>query len=94
MYCSTLDNLFHIAGLNGCIGSLDGTHIGMQQCPTWKSVNHKDFKLAIPSRNYNATIIHYHFILGTIFRHSGTFNDKTLILFDEIIRGVNDGKSY
>ena len=91
---STMGDLFYLAGLNGCIGSSDGTHVGMQQCPTWASQNHKGFKLAIPSRNYNATVTHPHQILGTTFGHPGTFNDKTLVLYDKLLRGVHEGKLF
>ena len=80
--------------MNGCIGSSDGTHVGMQQCPNWATQNHKGFKLAIPSWNYNATVSHPHQILGTTFGHPGTFNDKTLVLFDELLRGVYEGKMF
>ena len=94
MDTSLLEKLFKLAGLNGCLGSGDGTHVGMQQCPSWAMINHKGFKLAIPSRNYNATVTHYHQILGTTCGHPGTWNDKTLVLFDELIRGVHEGKLY
>ena len=80
--------------MNGCLGSGDGTHVGMQQCPSWAMINHKGFKLAIPSRNYNATVTHYHQILGTTCGHPGTWNDKTIVLFDELIRGVHEGRIY
>ena len=91
---SSIGDIFKLAGLNGCIGSSDGTHIGMQQCPNWAAQNHKGFKLAIPSRNYNATVSHSHQILGTTFGHPGTFNDKTLVLYDELLRGVYEGKLF
>ena len=94
MDTSLLEKLFKLAGLNGCMGSGDGTHVGMQQCPSWAMINHKGFKLAIPSRNYNATVTHYHQILGTTCGHPGTWNDKTLVLFDDLIRGVHEGRLY
>ena len=31
---STIGDLFQSAGLNGCIGSSDGTHVGMCTVPT------------------------------------------------------------
>ena len=60
----------------------------------WASINHSEHKLAIPSRNYNATVTHSHQILGTTCGHPGTWNDKTLIMYDELIRGVNTRKMY
>ena len=89
---SRIENLFTIAGFNGCIGSSDGTHVGLLCCPTWAFNNHKGFKLAIPSRNYNATVAHWKQILGTTFGHPGTGNDKSLILFDELIKNIHEGK--
>ena len=53
-----------------------------------RKTSFKGFKLAIPSRNYNATVTHYHQILGTTCGHPGTWNDKTLILSDDFICGV------
>ena len=46
----------------------------------------------MPSRNYNATVTHWKQILGTTFGHPGTWNDKTLVLFDDLIKNVHDGK--
>lgn len=74
------------------MGSSDGTHIGMLCCPSWAFHNHKGFKLAMPSRNYNATVTHWKQILGTTCGHPVTWNDKTLIIFDELIQGVHEGK--
>ena len=89
---SQIEKIFRLAGFNGCMGSSDGTHIGMLCCPSWAFHNHKGFKLAMPSRNYNATVTHWKQILGTTCGHPGTWNDKSLILFDELIQGVHEGK--
>ena len=91
---SMFERVFALAGFNGCIGSTDGTHVGMLQCPSWASISHTGYKLAIPSRNYNATVTHSHQILGTTCGHPGTWNDKTLIMYDELIRGVKEGGLY
>ena len=89
---SCIEKLFNTSALNGCYGSSDGTHIGLLSCPSWAFNNDKGFKLAVPSRNYNATVTHWRQIIGTTFGHPGTWNDKTLILFDELIRSFHDGK--
>ena len=91
---SIFEKIFALAGFNGCIGSTDGTHVGMLQCPSWASINHLGHKLAMPSRNYNATVTHSHQILGTTCGHPGTWNDKTLIMYDELVRGVKEGGLY
>ena len=80
--------------MNAYIGSLDRTHAGMQQCPNWAAQNHKDFKLSIPSRNFNATVSHPYQVLGTTFSHLGIFNDKTLVLLSELLRGVFEGNFF
>jgi hypothetical protein len=87
-------NVFGLAGFDGAMGSSDGTNIGMLTCPNWAVIGHKGFKLAIPSRNYNATVTHARQILGTTCGHPGTWNDKTVVLFDDLIKGVNEGKHY
>ena len=89
-----MGKLFHQTGLNGCLGSSDTTHAGMQSYPAWASINHKGFEMAIISRNHNATVKHYHQIMGTAFGHPGTWNDETLVLFDELIRGVYESKNF
>ena len=37
------------------------------------------------------TVAHTRQILGTTCGHPGTWNDKTLVLFDELVKGVNEG---
>ena len=87
-----MESIFKQAGFNGCIGSSDGTHIPMLKCTQWASNTHKGFKLNMPARTYNVTVDHSRRILSSTSGHPGTWNDKTLILFDEFICGVNDGK--
>jgi hypothetical protein len=91
---SEYQKLFAIAGFDGCIGSSDATHVGLLSCPSWAQINHKGHKMAIPSRNYNATVTHSRQILGTTCGHPGTWNDKTLVLFDNLIRGVHEGELF
>ena len=88
---SVFEELFNIAGYNGCIGSSDATHVGMLSCPVWSRINHLGHKLNIPSRTYNATVTHCRQILGTTSGHPATWNDKTIILYDEFVRGIHEG---
>ena len=85
---SEWERLFKLAGFSGCIGSSDGTHIGMLNCHSWATINHKGPKLNIPSRTYNTTVTHTRQILGTTFGHPATWNDKTIVLYDELLKGV------
>ena len=86
------DELYAIAGFNGCIGSIDATHVPMLSYPLWESNSHKGFKLNLPARTYNVTVDHCRRILGSTSGHPGSWNDKTLVLFDELIIQVNDGQ--
>ena len=89
---SSIGKLFQQAGFNGCVGSSDATHVGLLSCPSWAFNNNKGFKLSVPSRNYNATVTHWRQIMGTTFGHPGTWNDKTLVLFDDLIKNTHNGE--
>ena len=88
------EQLFRLAGFPGCIGSSDGTHVGMLNCHSWASINHKGPKLNVPSRTYNTTVTHTRQILGTTFGHPATWNDKIIVLYDELLKGVKNGTLY
>ena len=88
------ESVFKMAGFDGCIGSSDGTHIPMLNCAQWASNVHKGFKLNVPARTYNVTVDHSRRIIGSTTGHPGTWNDKTLILFDDFICNVHKGKLY
>ena len=83
---SDQERLFRMAGFNGCIGSSDATHVGMLSCPAWTHNMHKGYKLNISSRTYNVTVDHSRKILGSTEGHPATWNDKTLILFDRLLK--------
>lgn len=88
---SVFEELFKQAGFNGCIGSGDATHVGMLSCASWATIQHKGHKLHIPSRSYNITVSHSRQILYSTSGHPSTWNDKSIVLFDTLIRGVHDG---
>ena len=88
------ESLFASAGFNGCMGSTDGTHIGMHTCATWAANSHLGHKLNIPSRTYNVTVTHWRQIIASTCGHPSTWNDKTIVLVDALVRGVNDGDIY
>ena len=66
----------------------------MLKCTQWSNNIHKGFKLNVPARTYNVTVDHSRRILGSTAGHPGTWNDKTLILFDEFICSVHNGKLH
>ena len=88
---SEFEELFASAGFNGCIGSTDATNIPMLKCAIWAAINHKGHKLNVPSRTYNLTVNHCRQILGSTMGHPCAWNDKTVTLYDELVRGVKDG---
>jgi hypothetical protein len=49
---------FTEAGINGCIGSLDSTNVGMLRCQYARWNQHKGPKESLPARNYNITDNH------------------------------------
>jgi hypothetical protein len=69
---------FIIAGLPGCIGSSDATHVGMLRCQYRLRQHHNSFKLPMPTRTYNITTNHRRRILTSTRGHPGRWNDKTL----------------
>ena len=71
--------------------STDATHVGVLSCANWVAYNHLGHKLSVPSRTYNATVTHWRQIIGSTCGHPATWNDKTIILYDDLVRGVNDG---
>ena len=91
---SNHERLFSMAGMPGCVGSGDATHISMLNCPSWASNSHKGFKLNLPARTYNLTVTHSKVILCSTTGHPSTWNDKTIVLYDPLISGVRDGNKY
>ena len=63
----------------------------MLSCPQWARNGRKNFKLNHSARSYNVTVYHFHQILCSTVGHPGSYNNKTLILYDALIRSVNDG---
>ena len=53
---------------------------------------HQGGKSKYATRTYNITVNHRRRILGTTKEHPGSWNNKTLVLFDIFIRDVKLGK--
>ena len=66
----------------------------MLSCAVWVRINHLGHILNIPSYTYNATVTHCRKILGTTCSHPVTWNDKTIILYDDFVRGIHEGKLF
>ena len=66
---------FHQAGMPGCVGSTDATHIAMLRCPSQLRNYNMGHKLDLPTRTYNLTTNHRRRILSTTTGHPGRWND-------------------
>jgi hypothetical protein len=47
-----------IAGFDGCVGSSDATHVGMEKCSYRIANMNTGAKLSMPSQTYNMTVNH------------------------------------
>jgi hypothetical protein len=81
------------AGLPGCIGSTDATHIPLERVEYRLRQNHLGFKMSHTARTYNITVNHRRCILSTTTGHPARWNDKTLILFDDFVVGLHEGRT-
>jgi Plant transposon protein len=77
------------AGLHGCIGSVDATHVGMLRCPYARWNQHKGPKLSMPCRSYNIVVNHRRQIISSTQGHPSRWNDKTITLHDEFIQLIS-----
>ena len=74
---------FLLADFPGFIGSTDATHIIMERCSYPLRQLHLGYKLAHTARSYNMTVNHHRSILSTTHDHPASFNDKTLVMYDD-----------
>lgn len=79
------------AGYPGAVGSTDATNIIIKRCKYQLRQQHLGHKQSKTARTYNVTVNHRQIILSTTRGHPCTWNDKTLIRFDEFVSGLNDG---
>ena len=83
---------FDLAGLPGCVGSTDATHIIIERCPYKLRQLHMGYKLPFTARTYNLTVNHWRRILNTTSGHPARFNDKSLICYDHFVQTLKNGK--
>ena len=83
---------YKMAGFPGCVGSTDATHIMMEVCSYRLRQLHLGYKLAHTARTYNITVNHRRQILSTTKGHPSRFNDKTLVLYDDFVNKLKNGK--
>lgn len=79
------------AGLPGCIGSMDATHILLEKVKYRLRQSHLGFKSSHTARSYNITVNNRRKILATATGHPARWNDKSVVLFDNFAVALNEG---
>lgn len=82
---------YESAGMLGCIGSMDATHVLCERIPYDQAQEHKGFKLTGTARTYNIVVNNRRRILSTTRGHPSRWNDKTLVKFDELAMSLRHG---
>lgn len=79
-----------LAGFPGCIGSTDASHMTIENCEHRLQQLHLGHELSYAARTCNITTNHRRKTLHATSGHSTRFNDKTLVLFDNLILKLKD----
>lgn len=79
---------FRTAGLPGCVGSMDATHVALEKCSFRLRQAHLAQKLPHAARTYNIVVNHRRRILSTTHGHPARWNDKSLVKFDPFVMGL------
>ena len=82
---------FAMAGMNGAIGSMDACHVLMEKCANRLRQNHLGGKSKNTCRSFNLTSNHRRQILHTTPGHPARWNDKTIVLMDELATQLRKG---
>ena len=83
---------YEVAGFHGAFGSMDACHIIIEKCSHRLKQNHIGGKSKQTCRSYNLTCNHRRQILHTTPGHPARWNDKTIVLYDELAVGMRSGK--
>ena len=83
---------FTIAGMNGGVGSMDACNVIMEKCTHRLKQNHLGGKSKLTCRSFNLTSNHRKQILYTTCGHPARWNDKTIVLMDELATQMRKGK--
>lgn len=77
---------YNEAGMPGALGLGDATHITMEKCSARLKNSHLGGK-----STFNMTVNHRRHILHTSPGLPGRWNDKSLQLVNDLLRGIDDG---
>ena len=83
---------FEAAGMRGCIGSMDATHVLAERIFHDLKQEHTARKLHGTARTYNIVTNHRRKILCTTKGHPARWNDMTLVKYDELATTLRYGR--
>ena len=81
------------AGIAGCIGSMDATHVACEKIPFDLKQAYLGYKQSVMARTYNLVCTNRRRILSTTKGHSARWNDKSLVRYYEIAQTLQNGWS-
>ena len=79
------------AGFTGAIGSADAVHIILEKCSHRLKQSHLGGKSSLTCRTFNVVVNNRREIIYTTPGYPARWNDKTLALFDEFLKGIQSG---
>ena len=86
-------NDYEVAGMCGCVGSMDATHVLAEKIFHDLKQEHNGHKLHGTARTYNIVSNHRRRILSTTHGHPARWNDKTIVKYDEMATMLKYGRS-
>lgn len=88
-----IEKIYSRLGFPGCIGSMDGVHVGWACCPAQLLLEHKG-KEGFPSLVYNVIVDHLRRIYSVTRGNPGTISDKTIVKYDSFVCGLKNNTLY
>ena len=81
-----------MAGMHGAIGSMDACHVIIEKCSHRLCQNHLGGKSKLTCRSFNLTCNHRRQILHSTPGNPARWNDKTIVLFDQLALDLRNKK--
>lgn len=85
--------LYAEAGVPGCIGSIDATHVKWNNCPM-KFKQYHSGRYGFPTRSYQVVVNHKRQCLSVSGGYYGSMNDKSTIRSDPFVSRLLNKKIY
>ena len=84
-----IQNIYHLLGFPGCVGSMDGVHVAWDCCPQQQIFLYKG-KEGYPTLAWNVHCDHLGRIMHINGPHPGGRNDKNMAQLDDMIKAVRE----